>query len=93
MTIYSECSKALTAENLCQELAVLRLSRYLEDSQRLLLRYGVLDEHPQQNPQVCMCMHACMYVLYVCTYVMSVCMYVMHACMYVFMHVCMYVCM
>jgi len=29
MTIYSECSKALTAENLCQELAVLRLSHYL----------------------------------------------------------------
>jgi hypothetical protein len=45
---------------------VLRLSRYLEDSQRLLLRYGVLDENPQQNPQqspqVCMCMYACMYV-------------------------------
>ena len=67
---------------------MLRLSRYLEDSQRLLLRYGVLDENPQQNPQVCMCMYACMYVLYVCMMLcLYACMSCMHACMYVFMYV------
>lgn len=73
---------------------MLRVSRYLEDSQRLLLRYGVLDEYPQQNSQVFMCIYACMYVLYVCIiFVMYVyvCMQVCIVCMHHIVSLCMYV--